>query len=222
MTPADVIAEVRKLIQDTATPYRYSDDALLGYVNQALKRMALLRPDIFSYIGSIPTTAGTTVQACPSDSVRLVEIFRVIGGNAVTEVSRETMDQSTPNWVSASSGSPVNYMRHPRNPNRFFLYPPPSSGVTLEAEYVQSPPAYTISQTIDLLPDSYLPIVVDGAVFLAEAEDNEHVNSGRSRMFQEMFVSELAVGQKNRHITDSENSGIDNRKYAADGFTVVE
>ena len=221
MTPTDVIAEVRKLIQDTATPYRYSDNSLLGYVNQTLKRMALLRPDIFSYIGSISTTADTTVQSCPSDSVRLVEIFRVIGGNAVTEVSRETMDQSTPGWVSASSVSPVKYIRHPRNPNRFFLYPAPTSGVTLEAEYVQSPPTYTVGQTITLLPDSYLPIVVDGAVFLSEAEDNEHVNNGRSRMFQEMFISELAVGQKNRHITDAENSGIDNRTYVADAGTVI-
>tara|TARA_R110002012_G_scaffold298742_1_gene497371 strand:- start:1152 stop:1820 length:669 start_codon:yes stop_codon:yes gene_type:complete len=222
VTPAEIITEARKLIQDTSSPYRYSDDSLLGYVNQALKRMALLRPDLFAFIGSISTTADTTVQSCPTDSVRLIEIFRVVGGKAVTEVSRETMDQSTPNWVAATSGSPVNYMRHPRNPNRFFLYPPPTSGTTLEAEYVQSPPTYTSGQTIGLLPDSYLPVVVDGVVFLSESEDNEHVSSGRSKMFQEMFNSELAVGQNNRVITDAENSGIDNRKYSADSATVVE
>ena len=40
----DVITEVRRIIQDTNIPYRYSDDVLLGFANQALKRIAVLRP----------------------------------------------------------------------------------------------------------------------------------------------------------------------------------
>ncbi len=31
MTPNEVITEVRRLIQDTRTPYRYSDAVLLGF-----------------------------------------------------------------------------------------------------------------------------------------------------------------------------------------------
>jgi hypothetical protein len=38
----DVIIEVRRIIQDTNIPYRYSDDVLLGFANQALKRIAVL------------------------------------------------------------------------------------------------------------------------------------------------------------------------------------
>jgi hypothetical protein len=62
MTPQDVITEVRRLVQDEESPYRYSDTTLLGYVNQTLKRMAVLRPDLFSLITTIPTTPNTVVQ----------------------------------------------------------------------------------------------------------------------------------------------------------------
>jgi|32_taG_2_1085360.scaffolds.fasta_scaffold00599_15 hypothetical protein len=222
MTPTDVITEARKLIQDTATPYRYSDDALLGYVNQTLKRIAMVRPDLFAFIGEIPTTADVTFQTCPADSVRLVEIFQIKDGNAVTEVSRETLDQSNPGWPAVASGTPVNYMRHPRNPNRYFLYPRPASGVTLIAEYVQSPPDYTALQDVDLLPDSYLPLVVDGTVFLAESEDNEHVNSGRADKFLELFTGQMATSQRQRTLTDREDAAVDGRAYASDPRGVVD
>ena len=212
MTPQDVITEVRRLIQDESAPLRYSDAVLLGYVNQTLKRMAILRPDLFSFITNIPTTANSVVQSCPSDSVRLVEIFQVVGGNAITEVSRDTLDQTTPGWVAEASGTPVNYVRHVRNPNRFFLYPAPTTGTQLTAEYVQSPPTYTIGQTVGLLPDSYLTTVVDGTVYLAESVDNEHVNSGRAKLFFDSFTQSLGVGLQSRAITDTEEGGLDPRQ----------
>jgi len=50
MTPQDVITQVRRLIQDESAPLRYSDTVLLGFVNETLKRMAVLLPDLLSYM----------------------------------------------------------------------------------------------------------------------------------------------------------------------------
>ena len=100
MTPADVVTEVRRLVQDQITPYRYSDTVLLGYVNQTLKRMSILRPDLFTDIVDIPTTANSAVQALPAEAIRLVDIFQVKGGNAITEVDRETMNRNYPGWMN--------------------------------------------------------------------------------------------------------------------------
>ena len=209
MTPQDVITEVRRLVQDESSPYRYSDATLLGHVNQTLKRILILRPDLFSYIGDIPTTANTVLQSCPADSSRLVEIFQVKNGNAITEVSRDMLDQSAPGWVAETAGTPVNYVRHVRNPNKFFLYPSPVAGTILVGEYVKTPPNYTISQTIDILPDSYFPVVVDGTVYLVESTDNEHVNSGRAKLFYDSFTQNLGVSLQSRQITDTEEGGLD-------------
>ena len=91
MTPAEVIAEVRNVIQDTRATFRYSDPLLLSFVNTTIKRVAILRPDLFTVIGDIPVTANTVIQGCPANAVRLVEIFQVKNGDVLTEVSREVL-----------------------------------------------------------------------------------------------------------------------------------
>ena len=51
--------------------------------------------------------------------------------------------------------------------------------------------------------------MVEGAVYLAESVDNEHVNSGRAKLFQDAFVQGLGVGLQSRVITDTEAGGLD-------------
>lgn len=212
MTPNEIITEARRLIQDTKTPYRYSDAVMLGFVNQTLKRMVMLRPDLFAVIADFPTTANTVLQSCPTDSTRLIEIFQVQNGNAITEVNRATLDRTVPNWQNEDAGQPVNFMRHVRNPNRFFVYPRPAAGVVLVGEYAQTPPDYTLDQEITFPTDAYFPTTVDGVVFLAESIDNEHVNSGRAKLYQDSFVQGLGVSLQSRTITDTEAGGQDPRQ----------
>lgn len=212
MTPNEIITEARRLIQDTKTPYRYSDAVMLGFVNQTLKRMVTIRPDLFSVVTDFPTAPNSVLQSCPADSTRLIEIFQVRNGNAVTEVNRATLDRTVPNWQNESPGYPVNFMRHVRNPNRFFVYPPPVDGVLLVGEYAQTPPDYTLDQEITSPTDAYFPVVVDGVVFLAESIDNEHVNSNRAKLFQDAFVQGLGVSLQSRTITDTEAGGQDPRQ----------
>jgi hypothetical protein len=212
MTPNEVITEVRRLIQDTKVPYRYSDAVMLGFVNQTLKKMVVLRPDLFAVIGDFATTTGSVLQNCPADSTRLIEVFQVKGGNAITEVTRRVLDQTSPSWVSDPPGAPVNFMRHVRNPNRFFVYPAPVAGTVLVGEYAQTPPDYTLDQEVTFPTDAYFPVVVDGTVFLAESIDNEHVNSNRAKLFQDAFVQALGVGLQSRTVTDTEEGGLDPRQ----------
>lgn len=204
----DVIIEARRLIQDNSTPQRYSDAVLLGFANQTLKRMAVLRPDLFAYIGEIPCVAGQVLQSPPIDSIRVMEIFQVKDGAGVIEVDRTTLDQTYPGWMNDAAASAVNWMRHVRNPNKFFIYPKAPADQILIGEYSQTPPTYTGSQTVALLPDAFFPVVVDGTVFLAESVDNEHVNSNRAQLFQQSFTQALGVSAQARSLTDTEEAGI--------------
>jgi hypothetical protein len=208
MTPALIITEVRRLIQDENTPVRYSDAVLLGFVNQTLKRMATLRPDLFTTVTDIPTSSGQVYQVIPSNGGRLVEIFGVTSGEAIEEVNRDEFNRAYPAWKTDPAGVPTKYMRHSRNPKGFFVYPRPQSGVELLAEYVVSPPNYTLSQTITNPPAEYFTVLVDGTVFLAESVDNEHVSSGRAKLFYDSFVQSLGVSGQARDITDTESGGV--------------
>jgi len=204
----DVITETRRILQDIDTPQRYSDEVLLGFANQALKRIAVLRPDLFAYVGEVTCTTGAVLQDAPSDSIRIIEVYSVVSGNGVIEVNRETLDQALPTWMNDTAAAATNWMRHVRNPNKFFIYPKAPSGQKLVVEYTQAPPTYDATTTVALLSDAYFPVVLDATVFLAESIDNEHVNSNRAKLFQESFTQALGVGAQSRPITDTENSGM--------------
>ena len=210
----DVITEARRILQDTVSPQRYSDTVLLGFANQALKRIAVLRPDLFAIIADIPTTAGEVVQSMPSDSIRLLEIYSVKNGDGVIETNREILDQSLPTWMNTAAGPAINFMRHVRNANKFFIYPKAPANQTLIGEYAQTPPIYDGTTTVALLPDAYFPVVIDATVFIAESVDNEHVNSNRAQLFQTSFTQALGVAAQSRAITDTERGGLDEEDVA--------
>lgn len=208
MTPSDVIVECRRLLNDTVTPYRYTDTVMLGYVNQVVKRTAVLRPDLFGVIGEITVTANTSIQSLPTGAHRLIDIYQVKDGNAVTEADRETMARISPSWMTDTAAAPVNFMRHVRNPTKFFLYPRPTTGTVLIGEYAVTPDDYAVDDEITVLPPSYIGALVDGVVFLASSIDDEHVNSGRAKVFLDSFTQQLGVSLQNRSITDSKIGGL--------------
>lgn len=209
MTPAEIITQVRVLVNDSKTPYRNSDSTLLGFVNQALKRAALLRPDLFSTITTFACAVGEVVQTAPSDCIRFMEVFSVVGGAAVFESNRETMDQNYPSWPADTAATCTTWMRHPRDPLRFFIYPKAPTSQTLNVEYAKVPAVYTAtSDSITTPSGAYMTALVDCVIFLVESQDDEHVNSGRAALFYKSFVDLLGATAQNKVITDGEDSGM--------------
>lgn len=204
MTPALVLDDVRRAISDTVAPFRNSDTLLLNLLNQTLKRMVQYRPDLFIVRTTFTLAAGTVDQTLPSDAFRLVTVSRVVNGNVVTEVSREVFDRAVPDWPLAAAGTPQHFMRHPRDPTRFLVYPKPASTITVELEYVRIPPVYTLNQTIIEPNTSYFPVMVDGVVALAEAIDAEHAASGRARATYTRFLETLGVPLSLRPLVDND------------------
>lgn len=206
MTPQEVITQVRVLISDdnALMPDRFSDADLLGFVNQTIKRASMMRPDLFITDTTITPTADQVEQELPASVTRIMEVHRVVGGGAIGEVDKETMDRSAPDWTTETPGTPVNWMRHPRNPRRYFLYPAPSTGTQLSVEYIEVPSDYALSDTI-ALPDSYKAAIIDGTVYLAEVIDNEHVETERAKAFLESFMQALGVDMSQREVVDNED-----------------
>lgn len=204
MTPADVITEVRKLLQDTLAPLRYSDADLLGYLNQTVKRMVTIRPDLFNKLATVTLTPNDVMQSLPADAHRLIDIYYVVGKNSVTEVERPMMQRTYPQWVSDPAGTPLNFIRHERNPTKFFVYPKPAPGTEVVLEYVAVPADYGLSDTITAPTDGYLPALVDGVMFLASSIDDEHVDSNRAQLFLQSFTQALGVDLQSRVMTDNE------------------
>lgn len=206
-TPADVIEELREAVSDTeATPYRYSDAFILRRVNQSLKRLAIVRPDLFTEIATITCVAGS-MQSAPADSLRLMDVLANTAGTAVKEINQDVLDLMFPTWESGATAAAVNWMRYTRDPNRFYVYPPATTSDTLQLLYCQSPPNYAVGDTI-ALQDAYFPLILDCTIWLVESIDAEHVDSGRAKMFKDSFIEMAAAGLQARKITDTDAAGM--------------
>lgn len=213
MTPQEVITQARVLINDdnVLMPQRFSDTEMLGFVNQAIKRAAMVRPDLFIISEDVTPTADQVEQELPTSVTRIMEVHRVVNGSAIGEVDKETMDRSAPDWTLEDSGTPVNWMRHPRNPRRYYLYPAPSTGTEISVEYIEVPSDYALSDTM-ILADSYRSAMIDCVVYLAEVVDNESVESERAKAFYTSFLQSLGADMSQREVVDNESGKPDQRR----------
>lgn len=193
MTPNDVIEHVRDIVQDTVPTYRYSDAMLVRFVNQVVRRIAMLRPDLFVTRGVFTVASNASEQVLTtSGAARLVKVIRVVNGSAIEEVDLDHFIRADASWIQNSAGIPTKYMRMAQNPLGFYLYPRPSSALSILVEYVASPSIVAASSQL-ALPDIYFGSVVDGVVFLVESMDNESVNSNRAKLFYDSFVGSLGT-----------------------------
>lgn len=191
MTPAGVISEVRGLLQDDRAPYRYSDELLLQFVNNTVRKMSVLRPDVFTVTDTVAVVAGQVDQQLPTTATRLIDILYVVDGGAVQEVDKRFFNDATTTWVTDAAGVPVKFMRNPRNPRGYYLYPKPQTGTSLVVQYSTAPLTYALNDDLAPVPDSYLSTLVDGVVYLASSIDDEHVSSGRAELFGQSFLGTI-------------------------------
>ena len=213
-TAADVIASVRIDVNDTKTPYRQSDANILNMVNRTVKRISILRPDLFAVIVPFTCTAGVT-QTLPANSMRLIDVlWSTTGQMNVNEVDRDAMDLMFGSWEFAVSDNATDWMRDTRNPNVFYVYPPSDGVQALQIEYAKSPNTYALGDTVEL-PDAYFPIVVDGAVAVYEGVDDESIGTGRAKERQTQFMEALGLSIKSKDITDTRPGGEDMPQQAA-------
>lgn len=206
---SQLVADARLAIQDLgilATP-RFTDQQILALANQALKNMAVLRPDLFAVITSMPTVLGA-FQSAPADSIRFMEAMIVVGGSNLNEINREALDLMSSAWQQITPTTPTNWMRHPRNANAFFVYPPATAGVSIQIEYAQSPAFFTLAQSPAILPDAYYSTLLDGTVARLEMTDNEAANSGRAKLMMDSFVAQLQASLAARPTLDNEGAAM--------------
>ncbi len=212
MQLGQVVTQARRLVQDTDTlEPRYGDDMLLGYANQALRRIAVARPDLFAVLDEVETKTGSAEVIPPADSIRIISVHAVVGGNTVVEIAKAKLDSTAPGWRVAMPAPAQNFARNLHNPNLAFISPPAPAGQKLLIEYAQTPPEYGVDEEVSLLPDAFRPVVVDYVVFLVESMSDESVASGRAALFLQSFNEALGIAAQSRVLTDTPRSGL-NRK----------
>lgn len=222
----DVIREVRDYVQDTQEPYRYSDPDMLMYVNNGLKQMAVLRPDLFTKEVEIELEADSPVRiklpppdTDDDDQRRIVRIMELESAGptpgegeeymprtAPVEVMKTDMDRCAPGWRFVDPdknprGICRQWMRDPRVPQEFLVYPPPAAQ-TIRAIYAVEPMTVAANTVLPDLPDVYQSALVACCIYLASSVDAEHVESGRAERFRNAFREGMGASVESRLVTD--------------------
>lgn len=183
----------RGVINDRAATKRYSDADLLQYGNDAIDLIATARPELFYETVDVTCIANSPVQKLSqADSLGLVDVLYVKGGASLTKTDRATMDRVLPGWPSEAAASAENWMPLLDDPFRFLIYPAAPVGQVIVALHIKPPPEYAIGDTIPL-SSSYLPIIADYIIGMAESRQDESINSGRAQVFIGKFMTALGI-----------------------------
>jgi len=202
----DAVTDVRDALQDTQIDLQRHDDAtLIGYLSDGLIEVAVRRPDLFSFLASINVGAGA-FQSAPADSIRLMDVLCLVGGDVLVECEKDAIDADDPGWMS-STGTPLNWMRYVKDPNRFLLAPPPAGGEAVQILYARQPTRLTALNEQVPLPDAYRPALVAYAVFRAETKNDQSVLGGRAKLMWDVFSASLVASIQSKETTDGFDNG---------------
>lgn len=172
---------VRNILQDQDAE-AYSDEMILQYFQDAIFRISIIRPDIFSSYVEVLTEPNNVLQKVPEHINEIIDIHATNSSMAIREARKTEMDSSTPDWVSHKSGIPVQWMRDKRSTNRFYLYPAPKEEIELTIQCVSLPMLEDINTEFEFNMQ-YQPALVDGVVFLAESIDSEQGSAQKASAF---------------------------------------
>ncbi|HQR20118.1 MAG TPA: hypothetical protein PKV98_04590 [Burkholderiaceae bacterium] len=201
----DAITGAHRSLNDSAKT-RYPDSATFPYAQDAIREIAMLRPDLFTLTGTINCTAGTVEQTLPAGGLYVIDIHGVVGGRAVTKGDLKTLARYRRDWRTDTAGPCENWFpiiddQTKRPQPKYLIYPKAPAAQQLTAQYAYDPiitsPPTSVNDTMPV-PDQFLPAVESYIIFRCEMADDEHVTSGRAQAAYTNFATIIGVDEKTR------------------------
>jgi hypothetical protein len=165
----------------------------LGYLNEALRATAFVKPDMYVVQVSVTPVAGEQ-QALPADGVALIDIPRNTGGRVITQVDKGLLDESNRFWPAATREVVVeHFTEDPRNPRKYVLYPPNTGTGTIDLIYGAVPPQVMYpTEEIDI-PASYEAPLIQYVLARCYAKNSKRQDLAKSAGCMQQWGSMLGV-----------------------------
>lgn len=195
-TAQSVVDRVRDTILDETATYRTSDAKMLRHINDFMRDSALLRPDLYSSIGSISCTQSRMIQKAVAGSIKLLNVYQVLSGSPITKVDWPYLESRYgKRWRTTGEGAAIHWLEHESDPNAFYLFPQAPAAQSVVAQWAVN--ATDLAALSDSLPTTVSPMydvaAHDYLVFRTEAKDDEAVLSQRAELFLKKFAAGLGV-----------------------------
>lgn len=159
---ASVITDGAALTLVDTDHVTWSVAELLGYLNEALRATALVKPDLVTKQEALTLAAGV-LQNLPADGISLIDITRNVAGTqrVVTQVDLQMLAEVQRFWPAATQEVAVEHFTvNPTAPRQFNVYPPNDGTGQVIALYGVVPTALTaVSETIPVLDIYQQPLL---------------------------------------------------------------
>ena len=154
----DLLTGVRMTQLNDPDATTWPDSTLIVALNEALRMLVLVRPDVSSKFATIIALEGSR-QFIPEDGIRLLRVVRNINaddtiGQAVRLVQQEDMDSMSPSWHTTQGYIVKEYMFDARTPKYFYIYPSVTPGQKIEIEYSSHVPLVNEMNVANAMPVS--------------------------------------------------------------------
>jgi len=175
----------------------WDQDIKLDFINEGLAAVVLFRPDATSTTESVALTADTPKQSIPSDGVRFLDVMMNTDGDPVRKISRETMNESVPSWTTAAGSAIEHYMFDEENPKTFWVYPVPSSAISVELSYSKQPDEFDEDATELGIDETYLGAVKEYVLYRCLGMESTGQDLNKSVSHLNNFFSILGIKNQN-------------------------
>ena len=216
----DVLGRVNTQLRDPGF-IRWTKPELLGYLNDAVRAVALKRPDATASI--IPFTCAAGVKQQLPDSVyQLIDIVGQDTGRAIVSADRVTLDTADPMWRTTTGEDTAEaWLYNPALPQYFMLYPGVAEGTGLELAVSLYPTEIELDDLDDEDPvtmpinDIFVNPVVDWCLYRAFSKDAPGQDDNLAKQHLQNYND--AMGIKNK----VDKAGAQARAVRAAGETGV-
>ncbi len=183
---------VRSTLLD-AQKRSWSDDELVGYLNEFQRQTVFLKPDAHTTRAFIPLVAGTS-QELPDDGVAVLEIGENEGsGRVATQINAELMTHANRFWPAATYELDVQHWSHdPRDPRRFEVTPPNNGYGSVQCLYGAVPAQITLNDPI-AYPDSYEHAAKCFVLAKAYAKNAQRQDLGKAESYMAQYKQALGI-----------------------------
>lgn len=197
MIVSDYILTMRERLFDPGRGAGWSDDELIDYLNRAQQRVVFLKPDAYTQRLTLALDPGIS-QTLPDGAVGLFDVLRnTNGGRVVEQVDYDLLKASDWYWPAGTATHVIEcYAADPRDPRRFLVSPPASSGTSLKVVVGMVAPTLVHQNDETVLPESYNATLIDGALAQAWGKPSKRQDPAKSSYHQQLFDGALGVATK--------------------------
>lgn len=192
-----ILDSVSVTLLDTARRTWLRED-LVGYLNEALRATAFVKPDMYPINAFVPVVAGVA-QDIPAAGVALIDIdFNEVSGRTITQTDIALLQEENRFWPAATREVDVeNYAADPRTPRMWYCFPPNDGTGSVRMTYGAVPAALTGSSGESLpVPDTYQNALTNFVLAKAYAKTSKKQDLSKTQAYMNEW--RLALGLKSQ------------------------